>query len=134
MAEAVFQHLVDKAGLQNRFEISSAATSSWELGNPVHPGTRLALRNRNIPVSPRKHSIQIKPTDYDYFDYILVMDSDNLAAMRKSVKVQKLMNFAPPGTPRDVPDPYYTGDFDTVYAMIESACKNFLGYIREKAL
>ncbi len=133
MAEAVFQHLIDAEGLQNNFEISSAATSSWEIGEPVHPGTRLVLRNHGVKVSPQKRAVQIKPIDYDYFDYILAMDTENLSAMRKSDKVQRLMSYAPHGTPPDVPDPYYTGDFETVYTMIESACQNLLEHIREKA-
>lgn len=134
MAEAVFQHLVEKADLQSHFEISSAATSTWELGKPVHPGTRLVLRNHNIPVSPHKRAVQIKPMDYEYFDYILAMDADNLSALRRTEKVQRLMNFAPRGTPLNVPDPYYSGDFDTVYIMIESACTNLLVHIREKVI
>lgn len=133
MAEAVFQHLVDEAGLREHFEIASAATSSWELGEPVHPGTRLVLRNHAISVSPKKRAIQIRATDYDHYDYILAMDTQNLSALRRMPKVQRLMNFAAPGMASDVPDPYYTGDFDTVFEMVECACRNLLAHIRKEA-
>jgi protein-tyrosine phosphatase len=132
MAEAVFQHLVNLAGLPDRFEISSAATSVWEIGEPVHPGTRLVLRNHHISISPSKRAVQITPSDYQNYDYILAMDMENMNSLRRSGKVQRLMDFAPTGTRLDVPDPYYTGDFETVYEMISSACQSLLVQICAK--
>jgi protein-tyrosine phosphatase len=129
MAEAIFQHLVNQAGLCDHFLISSAATSIWELGEPVHPGTKLILRNHQIPLSATKRAVQITSTDYQSYDYILAMDTENMNALRRSEKVQRLMKFAPPGTRQDVPDPYYSGDFETVYEMIFSACQSLLTQI-----
>jgi protein-tyrosine phosphatase len=133
MAEAVFLHLVDGAGLSDRFEINSAATTSWEVGERPHPGTQLVLRNHQVPLSPSKRAVQITTRDYQYYDYILVMDGENIRHTRPSDKVKRLMEFAPPGNPLDVPDPYYTGDFDYVYTIIESACQGFLDYLNHQS-
>ena len=63
------------------------------------------------------------------------MDRENLRVMRPSPKIHRLLEFAPPGSPIDVPDPYYTGDFDGVYTLIETACEQLLTQIRaEKQL
>lgn len=131
MAEAIFQKMVEDAGLCDHFEISSAATSTWEIGEPVHPGTRLILRNNQIPVSPHKRARQITPADYQHYDYILAMDGENIRAMRRDPKVQKLMDYGTNGYPHDVPDPYYTGDFETVFDMVNDACGGLLQHIRE---
>lgn len=133
MAEAVFQHLVKEAGLEDRFEINSAATTSWEVGERPHPGTQLTLRDHQIPLSPTKRSVQITSRDYLTYDCILAMDSENLRQLRRSEKIHRLMEFAPPGSPQDVPDPYYSGEFEFVYSLIESACSGFLEYIRRES-
>jgi protein-tyrosine phosphatase len=132
MAEAIFQHLVNQSGFNHRFEIASAATSTWEIGEPVHPGTRLVLRNNDIPVSPQKRARQIAAADYQSYDYILAMDGENLRAMRREPNVQRLMDFGSKAYSRDVPDPYYTGDFDTVFDMLTNACQGLLTHIREE--
>jgi protein-tyrosine phosphatase len=133
MAEAVFQYLVNQANLQAKFEIASAATSTWEVGEPPHPGTRLILRNHSIPISSQKRAVQISPHDYTHYDYILAMDSENLSALRRDRKVRRLMDFASPQFSRDVPDPYYTGDFDTVFVMVSDACTGLLAHICQEA-
>jgi protein-tyrosine phosphatase len=131
MAEAVFQNLVNTAGLRDQFEIASVATSTWELGEPVHPGTRLVLRNHNIPISSSKRAVMIKMMDYQYYDYIMAMDSENLDAMQQSDKVQRLMEYSPHDTALNVPDPYYTGNFEAVFEMINDACMSLLTHIRK---
>jgi protein-tyrosine phosphatase len=65
------------------------------------------------------------------YDYILAMDSITYAPCKTS-NVRRLTDFAPPGSPLDVPDPYYTGDFDSVDDLIESACIGLLEAIREE--
>lgn len=125
-------HMIDQEGLSSRFFVSSAATSSWEIGEPPHPGTQKVLRQHAIPLAPEKRAVQITPDDYTKYDYILAMDSYNLRFMQKAPNVHRLTDFAPPGSPLDVPDPYYTGDFESVYNLIESACFRLLDTIREK--
>lgn len=130
MAEAIFKHLVEEAGLLDRFEIASVATTSWEVGERPHPGTQLVLRRNKIPLNSNKHAVQITSHDYQYYDYILAMDGENLRYMHHSPKIHRLLEFAPPGNPIDVPDPYYTGDFDYVFSLIQAACQNLLAIIR----
>ena len=131
MAEAIFQHLVDQANLSNSFEIASAATSSWEIGEKPHPGTQDVLRKHSILWNKNKRAAQITSQDYQNYDYILAMDTANLRALNLSPKIRRITEFSPPGCPQDVPDPYYTGDFDYVYALLYASCQNFLTYTRQ---
>ena len=133
MAEAVFRGMVAEAGLKDRFEIASAATSRWELGSPPHPGTQAILRARNILLDPYKRAEQISAADFYYYDYILAMDHENLADMARfpREKVHLLMDYAP-GKPKDVPDPYYTGNFEVVYQLIQAGCQGLLAHIRKE--
>lgn len=130
MAEFIFRHLVNQAGLKEKFVIASAATSSWEIGEPVHPGTQSVLRKNHIPVDFHKRAWQAGPEEYLKFDYVLAMDAYNLRYMPIMEKIQRLTDYAGNHWPKDVPDPYYTGDFDYVYELISEACKGLLDHIR----
>ncbi len=132
MAEAVFQHMVDQAGLSQFFQIASAATSTWEIGEPPHPGTQNVLRKQNISLNPLKRAVQITARDYETYHYILAMDGENLRNMQRIPKVHRMLEFSPPGRPQDVPDPYYTGQFDYVYELIYEACSRLLEAIRKQ--
>ena len=77
MAEFVMKDLVRKAGLVDKFIINSSATSREEIGCDTHYGTKAKLREMNIPFSKRK-AVQITKQDYDMYDYIIVMDNNNL--------------------------------------------------------
>ncbi len=132
MAEAVFQQMVDQAGLSESFAIASAATSSWEIGEPPHPGTQTVLQKNKVPLKRNKRAVQITAWDYENFDYILAMDAENLRAMQRIPKVRRLLEFVPKGRPQDVPDPYYTGQFDYVYELIQESCANILQFIRKQ--
>jgi protein-tyrosine phosphatase len=133
MAEAVFRQLVAEAGLEERFEIASGATSRWELGKPPHPGTQAVLRSHKVPLDPRKRAEQITSADFYYYDYIVPMDQENLADMARfpKEKVRLLMDYAP-GKPRDVPDPYYTNNFEYVYDLVRAGSQGLLDAIRLK--
>ena len=74
MAEFVFKDMVSKKGLSDVFEIASAATSREEIGKPVHPGTKRILDGLGISCKG-KTAIQTTRRDYDYYDYIIGMDS-----------------------------------------------------------
>ncbi len=136
MAEAVFRHLVAEAGLSNRFEIDSAGTGGWHVGEPPHPGTQRILARHNIPTAGMR-ARQVRASDIDQYDYILVMDRENLADLsrfhpRARERAKLLLSFAPELGVDEVPDPYYNGRFDDVYRMVEHACRNLLAYIRQK--
>ena len=134
MAQFVMQDMVDKAGLHDEFYISSAATSTEEIGNPVHPGTRRKLNENGISCEG-KRAVQIKAADYERYDYIIVMDSLNMRNLRRIIKnddkqkIHKLLDFTPGGG--DIADPWYTGNFDVTYRDIVRGCRGLLEHIME---
>lgn len=129
MAESVFTHLVKERGLENKFEIDSAATSREEIGNPPHHGTVGVLRRERISVVPHR-ARQMTAADYDGYDYLIGMDSANIRNMTSIAggdpdgKIRKLLTFA--GSDRDVADPWYTGNFDVTYRDVVNGCEAFL--------
>lgn len=133
MAQFVMQDMVDKAGLHNEFYISSAATSTEEIGNPVHPGTRRKLNENGISCEG-KRAVQIKAADYERYDYIIVMDSLNMRNLRRIIKnddkqkIHKLLDFTPGGG--DIADPWYTGNFDVTYSDIVRGCRGLLEHMK----
>lgn len=137
MAEFVLKDMVKKAGLADQFEIASAATSTEEIGNPVHRGTREKLRQVGISVAG-KTAIQLKKSDYSKYDYLIGMDEWNIRNMLRMLggdpegKIHKLLEFA--GSGQDVADPWYTGDFETTYQDVTAGCRGLLDTLREKGL
>ena len=125
MAEFVMKKIVKDAGLENDFVIESAATSSEEIGNDVHYGTKEKLTQMNVPFSKRR-ARKITPADYDYFDLLIGMDVENLYYMENAWnkdpndKVKLLLTYA--GKDRDIADPWYTHNFDDTYEDIVEGC------------
>lgn len=125
MAEFVMKDLVQKQGLEASIRVASAATSTEELGNPVHSGTRRKLSEYGISCKG-KTARQITPSDYGEYDYLIVMDDFNLRNMRPIIKedpedkVSKLLSFC--GESGDIADPWYTGDFDLTYQDVLRGC------------
>ncbi len=135
MAEFLMKDFVEKKGESEKFYIASGATSSEELGNPVHYGTRAILNKLNINCDG-KYAYQINKSDYDKYDYIIAMESYNIRNMMrifnedKDNKIFRLMDFT--SCPKDVADPYYYGNFDVVYADILSGIEALYKYLKEK--
>ena len=133
MAEFVLKDMVARRGLADEFEIESAATSTEEIGNPVHPGTVGELRRHDIGGFEKKRARQLRRDDYDAFDLIIGMDETNMRNMGRMLggdpagKLHKMLEFA--GSTRDVADPWYTGDFDTTYEDVCDGCRGLLGYL-----
>ena len=131
MAEFVFKDMVKKAGIAEQFEICSSATSTEEIGNGVHYGTKRKLAEVGISAEG-KRAVQFKNADYSRFDYIVVMDSNNRRNLLKIIgndtdsKVHKLLDFALGG---DIADPWYTGNFDLTYDDVLRGCKGLLDFI-----
>lgn len=129
MAQFIFQDMVNKAGLSDRFYIDSAATSREEIGNLPHYGTVNKLREVGIPVL--KHcAVQMTKEDYHKYDYLIGMDTWNIRNMLRITggdpehKIKKLLAFA--GSDRDIADPWYTGNFDETFDDIMEGLKGFL--------
>lgn len=135
MAEFVMKDMVKKAGLEHCFFIASAATSTEEIGNPVHRGTRERLAREGISVAG-KTAVQLKKTDYEKYDYLIGMDDWNIRNMLRILgqdleeKVHKLLEYA--GSSRDVADPWYTGDFEVTYQDVKAGCEGLLKQIVQK--
>ena len=135
MAEFVMKDIVKKEGLADEFQIASAATSTEEIGNPVHHGTRSKLAQLGISTSG-KYAVQMKRSDYQEYDYIIGMDSWNyrnmlrIAGKDNDSKISLLLDYT--DHPRDVADPWYTGDFEKTYEDVLAGCQGFLAYLRQQ--
>ena len=133
MAEFVFKDMVNKADIASQFEIASAGTSSEEYGNPVHSGTRIKLQEYGISVAG-KTAVQLQARDYGKYDYIIGMEQRNLSGIRRicgedtEEKVYRLLDFSE--HPRDIADPWYTGNFDESYWDIYEGCQAFLEHLK----
>lgn len=133
MAESVFTHMVEEAGLSDRIKIDSAATSTEEIGNPPHYGTVSKLRREGIPVVPHR-ARRMTADDYEYFDVLVGMDSANIRNMQRIAggdpdrKIHKMLEYC--GSSRDVADPWYTDNFDETYADVTAGCKALLETLR----
>ncbi len=133
MAEFVFKDLVKKKGLKDKYLIQSSATSTEEIwgdvGNPVYPPARDELKKHGIDCSG-KTAVQVTRADYDEYDLLIVMDSNNVRNLFRIIgsdpesKVHKLLEFA--GRSGDVSDPWYSRDFTTCYNDIFEGCQALL--------
>ena len=132
MAEMVFKDMINKKGLSNDFFVDSAATSTEAVGEGIYYGTRNILKEKGI--SYAEHiSRQITKEDYNKFDYILGMEERNIRNILRIVgedkenKIFRLLDFSE--NPRDIADPWYTGNFEITYKDVEEGCRKFLEYI-----
>ena len=129
MAEFVMKDLVEKAGLEARFYIESAAVSAEELGNPVYPPARRELAAHGISCDG-KTARQMSRADYDRFDLLVCMDTSNLRRMERICggdpkgKLSRLLDHT--DHPGDVADPWYTGDFTATWQDVWSGCTALL--------
>ena len=124
--------LIKKAGVEAY--IASAATSTEEIGNPVHRGTRMKLAEFGISTEG-KYAVQLTKADYEKYDYIIGMDNVNIRRILQIVgedrenKVSKLLSFA--NSDKDIADPWYTGNFDETYDDVLNGCQALLKQITE---
>lgn len=134
MAEFLLKDMVEKSGMQRDFEIASSGTSSEEYGNPVHPGTKKLLAEKGISVAG-KYATQLKREDYIKYDFFLAMEQRNVtSALRifggdSENKVVRLLDFT--SNPRDIADPWYTGDFQRTYEDIMEGLQCFVEIVSE---
>ena len=132
MAEMVFKHLVRNVGRENEFYIDSAATSTEEIGNGVHRGTRRKLSEMGIKCEDHR-ARQITLKDYDTFDLLIGMDDENIYNMTRKWngdpegKVRSLLSIA--GYNRPIADPWYTGNFDETFEDVMQGCSSLLDYL-----
>ena len=132
MAEMVMKELCRQAGVDNLFEIDSAAVSREEIGNDIYPPAKRKLREKGIPFTFHA-ARQITREDYNYYDYIICADRSNLRWLERIIgedtahKVSMMMSWV--GETRDVADPWYTGDFEAAYCDIDESCRAILNQL-----
>lgn len=128
MAEAVLRHQVAQRGLDAHIAVDSAGTSRNHIGQQPHHGTLAILRDYGITANHAAR--QFGAADADDFHVLVAMDAENMADMRAlapAAEIRLLLDYVPDAPRgRGVPDPWYTGDFATVYALIDEACRHLL--------
>lgn len=134
MCEFIFKDMVRKAGLEDKFFIASAATSAEEIGNGVYPPARKKLAEHGLSCQG-KRARQITKQDYEKYDYILAAENYNIRNMRWKIgddpenKVKRLLDYT--DNPRDISDPWYTGNFELAYRDCYEGCDALLKFICE---
>jgi protein-tyrosine phosphatase len=129
MAEALFRDLLEKENLSNKIAVDSAGTSSWHIGSPPHNGTLSILQKYNISTKGLIGR-QLSQEDFNQFDYIVGMDQNNIKNIYEMTgqpdhpKILRLLDLT--DHKKDVPDPYYTGDFQETYDLITEGCQGLL--------
>ena len=139
MAEFIMKSIVSERSLSDRFYIASAATSTEEIwngvGNPVYPPAKRELANHGISCEG-KRAVQITKADYGKYDYILGMEERNIRNILRIVgkdpehKVKLLLDYS--DHPRDIADPWYTGNFESTYRDVVEGCEGFLLYLERE--
>ncbi len=136
-AHAVMQHKVNERGLQEHFQIESSGTHAYHVGDQADKRSRATAKLRGIGMDDLRAQ-KISVTDYDYFDWILAMDKDNLELINyyapegAEAKIDLFLNFAKdfPDT-EEVPDPYYGGPegFEHVFDLVDDACEGLIEHL-----
>lgn len=135
-AEACFLHVIEREGVRDRFEVDSAGTGGWHVGELAHPDTRAAAKARGVEITSRAR--QFDEDDFARFDYVIAMDRSNVANLHRiapdaaaRAKVHLFRDFDPRGPKgAEVPDPYYDGGFDRVFDICDAAARGLLAHLR----
>lgn len=146
IAEFVLKDMVEKRGIEDQFEIASAATSTEEIwggrGNPVYPPAQAVLRDHGIGRTAytnfsNKRARQVTRADYAHYDYLLCADAANIRNTMRITgpdtegKIRLLLDFTDrPG--RSIADPWYTDRFDETYRDVVEGCTAFLEVLEQR--
>ena len=140
-AEIVFRKLVHDVDLNDRIEIDSAGTTGYHAGNLPDHRMSATLESRGYQIAG--HSRQIKRSDLEAFDLILVADDDNLHEVnrldsdhKQRHKIKRLTDFCIEQSAAHVPDPYYGGSrgFEEVADLVEDACAGLLDHLQKESV
>ncbi|WP_338473017.1 low molecular weight protein-tyrosine-phosphatase [Niallia sp. XMNu-256] len=135
MAEALFRHLIKKENLTNKITVDSAATSPWQIGFPPHAGTLTILKKYNI-TSDGLVGRRLKKEDFWKFDYIIGMDKSNIKDIYRITgkpnhpKIIRLLDLTK--YKKDIPDPFYTNNFEETFHLVSVGCQALLNKIRRE--
>ncbi|WP_018130926.1 low molecular weight protein-tyrosine-phosphatase [Effusibacillus pohliae] len=140
LGEGIFKELVRQWGLSDQFEVDSAGTAGYHIGEAPHPGSRKVAKRRGLSIDDQR-ARQFARRDLDDFDYIIAMDASNRRDIEKmgsgKAQVFLMRDFDPEreaGAAADVPDPWGMGDaaYEETYAIIERSCRELLQHLIEK--
>ena len=129
MAEMIMKDMVRQKGLEGKFEISSMAATTEEIGQDIYPPAKRTLTAHRIPYTKRS-AVLITMKDYAWADYIIAMDEENMYDLSRLTqgdpdkKVSRLLYWA--GEKRDVADPWFTDDYEKTYEDIVKGCRAVL--------
>jgi Protein-tyrosine-phosphatase len=132
MAEFIFKSIAAKEG--GGFLAASAGTSGEEEGNPVYPPAARELAKHSISCAG-KRAARFTRSDYDAYDLIVCMESRHIRCLERLLggdprgKIRRLLDYT--DNPRDIADPWYTGDFETAYSEIYEGCRALFDALRE---
>jgi len=138
----MFKHLAEQTGNADRYEVDSAGTGAWHVGEPPDRRMRQVAARRGFKYDGRAR--QFKQSDFEKFDLIIAMDTENRANLKRlargaedEAKIHLMREFDPQGHPNDsVPDPYYDGidGFEHVYDIVERSCQGLLDALKDGGL
>jgi len=137
-AEATFRSIVLKQELSDFFEIDSAGTHAYHIGNPPDSRSQQTARKYGVDLSNQR-ARQVHENDFYYYDYIIAMDTDNIEILRSicpadsQSQIKLLLDYLPDASFQSVPDPYFEGKFDEVFETVHAACTFFLENLAKKA-
>lgn len=131
-AEGIFQHLINERDLENHFEVDSAGTSAYHVGESANSKSQRTAQKHGITLHSKAR--QFDPSDLDYYDLILAMDNENLQNVRQMAngsrehKIGLMRDFDSNPGDGEVPDPYYGGPegFENVFQIVKRSCENLL--------
>lgn len=130
MAAFIMRALLQAACLEGQYTVTSAATSTEEIGNPIHPGTQNICEKYHLPWDKHHHAHQITITEASQAEYIIAMDQANVRNLKRMLplhihaKIRLLLSYT--SEERDIADPWYTANFEATYCDITNGCKAFL--------
>lgn len=132
-AEAVFREKVKDEGLDELIDIESCGLGTWNLGNPPHPDTQAILKAKGIPFDGMRAK-RLAAERINAYDYVIAMDHENVEGLQRlgidNDKIQLLTEYVPGKEGEAVPDPYYFGNFEGVFDLIEAGVQGLLDHIK----
>ena len=137
-AEGSFRSIVSKQELSDFFEIDSAGTHSYHIGDPPDSRSQKTARKYGVELSNQR-ARQVHESDFYYYDYIIAMDTDNIDILKSicptdsQSEIKLLLDYLTDASFQSVPDPYFEGKFDEVFEMVYAACTSFLENLVKKA-
>lgn len=132
MAECVMKDMLKKRGLEERFFVNSAATSSEEEGHDIYYRAKCKLKEMGVDIV-KHHATLLQAEDFEKYDFFVGMEERNICDMQCILgssdkrKIFRLLDYS--DNPRDIADPWYTGNFDATYREIVEGCESLLRYI-----